>query len=115
MEQFTYIKDAKLGKEKNPSYWMGQPEYLPITRIKLSCGGGIGGASWYEYVYRVNEIPSNIIVKFKRYDGKEISINTAFIVKAEDFKLAIADLNISEWAAMTRDYNGSNIKRYYVK
>ena len=114
MEQFEYRKDAELGKKKNPSYWEGEPEYTPITRIRMSCGGGMGGAQWFEYIYRLGKIPSNTIMKVKRYDGKVISLNTSYVVSAEDFTLAKAELNISEWRAITRDYSKDDIETYYV-
>ena len=37
MEQFTYRENPELGKEFTPSEWDGEPEYLPITRIKMTC------------------------------------------------------------------------------
>ena len=115
MEQFAYLKKTRLGRQKTPSRWVKEkPDYLLITRIKMTCGGGMGGSSWYEYVYRVEEIPSNTIMKFKRYDGKEITINTSYIVSAEDFKLAKAELDITEWKSMSTIYDGNNIETYYV-
>lgn len=114
MEEFTYIKDAKLDRQKKPSHWEGAPKYLPITRLNMTCGGGVGGSNWYEYVYRVDNIPSNTIMEFIRYDGKQIKINTTYIVGAEDFKLATARLNISEWATATKSYNNDTIETYRV-
>ena len=88
MKQFEYVEDAKLRKPTTPSTWKCFPEYTLITRVRMACGGGLGGASWYEYVYRLDEIPTNKIIEVKRYDGKTIRLNTAYMVSAEDFKLA---------------------------
>ena len=115
MEQFEYRKDAKLGKSVTPSSWLRKPDYTPITRIRLSCGGGMGGSSWYEYIERLENIPSNEVIKVKRYDGKEIYINTSWVVMAEDFKLAEALLEVSEWEEFTGEKISDNgIKVYYV-
>lgn len=101
-----YLKTAKLSKKLTPSTWIGEPKYKLITRIHMTCGGGIGGSSWEEYVERMEEFPTNKIIKVKRYDGKELFINTSYIVKTENFKLAKADLNISEWEAIRGGNNG---------
>ena len=96
MGNFEYC-NGKLKKEYSPSDWAGEPEYMFVTKIHMSCGGGMGGSSWYEYVERLRDIPSNKIIKAKRYDGKEIFINTMWLVGAENFKLAKAVLDISKW------------------
>lgn len=114
MEQFTYRENPELGKEFTPSEWDGEPEYLPITRIKMTCGGGMGGQSWYEYIHRIKDIPNNAIMKCRRYDGKEIVINTAFLVEAEEFTLASAKLDITGWARASRERLENYIKTYHV-
>ena len=114
MKQFEYVEDAKLRKPTTPSTWKCFPEYTLITRVRMACGGGLGGASWYEYVYRLDEIPKNKIIEVKRYDGKTIRLNTAYMVSAEDFKLAKATLDITEWAELSRGYIGPNKEEYYV-
>ena len=30
------IKDLEIKKPKSPSSWVGEPKYLPITRLKMS-------------------------------------------------------------------------------
>lgn len=110
MLKFEYLNDARLRKPKTPSHWEKEPEYTPVTRLDLDCGGKM----WSEYVYRVDTIPSNEIVKFKRYDGKDIMLNTSYIVLAQNFKIAKAELNISEWASATGWYTEDNIESYYV-
>lgn len=112
MKEFDFLENPEFGKEYTPSKWMGDPEYTKITRLKMTCGGGLGGQSWYEYVYR-QQIPSNQIVAFTRYDGKEIRINTSYVVEAEDFTLARAVLDISEWCDIQHD-NGERVKEYLV-
>lgn len=114
MKQFEYVEDAKLCKPKTPSKWKCFPEYTLITKVRMTCGGGLGGASWYEYVYRLDEIPTNKIIEVKRYDGKMIRLNTAYVVSTEDFKLAKATLDITEWAELSRGYIGPNEEEYYV-
>ena len=114
MKNFEYLESAIMNKPKTPSTWIGEPKYTPVTRIKISCGGGMGGASWYEYVHKVTEIPANTLVKFKRFDGKEFMLNTSFVVCAEDFTLAKVELDITAWKALSHYSKGDNIETYYV-
>lgn len=78
MEQFTYRENPELGKEFTPSEWDGEPEYLPITRIKMTCGGGMGGQSWYEYIHRIKDIPNNAIMKAGDMMEKRLSLTQHF-------------------------------------
>ena len=43
-----------------------------------------------------------------------IRLNTAYVVSTEDFKLAKATLDITEWAELSRGYIGPNEEEYYV-
>ena len=80
------VRRGKVGYPMTPSEWSGEPVFTEITRVKVSCGGGMGGASWYEYVKKIpmcfnfeNMIP------MERIDGKYISVNPKWIVMTEDF------------------------------
>lgn len=55
MKQFEYVEDAKLRKPTTPSTWKCFPEYTLITRVRMACGGGLGGASWYEWTPLLTE------------------------------------------------------------
>lgn len=71
--------------------WISEPRYKKISRIRMSCGGGLGGAQWFEYVYRIGyEDLNKKFIKVERIDGKEISINTSNVVDIEDFTLVEA-------------------------
>lgn len=87
--------DSFLPKPMTPSKWLGI-SYKPVTRIKMSCGGGMGGSSWYEYVERV---PLDSIaaeekrcIVFRTFDGENVLLNIAYMVKAEQFTVAMATL-----------------------
>lgn len=89
---FDIIKADKLYLPKTPAAWCGNPTYTPITRIRISCGGGMGGAQWFEYVLRHDKPDTNRLglAEYTRWNGKPITINPAFIVSAEDFTLVTA-------------------------
>lgn len=80
-------KHIVLGLPKTPARWDGNPVFTPITRILMSCGGGMGGSRWYEYVKRVPHSDMNGLKTVTDVDGKEKTINAAYVVAMEDFSL----------------------------
>ena len=78
--------DDVLRRPMTPGKWVGRPSYLKITRLKMSCGGGLGGSTWYEYVQRISlpelaKKPDSLV--FRTWNGQEIFLNKSYIVKAE--------------------------------
>lgn len=71
----------------SPSSWADSPEYIKITRVLMTCGGGIGGAQWNEYIRRISNIKSNEIQEFDAFDGRKVLLNSSFIVKADNYTL----------------------------
>lgn len=100
--------ESTLKRPMTPSSWVSKKmEYLPITRITMSCGGGIGGSKWYEYVERIpleDLADGNTPAVFRTWDGRDVLLNRAFMVKAEQYTIASAVLNsrntnftVGEW------------------
>lgn len=90
-----YTNDVA-GKPMTPSKWVSdKPSYKKVTRIKITCGGGMGGASWYEVIDRIdlNDLMQRSYIVTKNWEGKEIGINLSYVVKAEQFTLATAILD----------------------
>lgn len=90
----THFEDGPLEGDRlkiflpmTPSSWVGSPEYIRITRMRMTCGGGMGGAQWTEYIRRVSDIKSNEIQKFETFDGRQVLINSSFMVKADNCTL----------------------------
>lgn len=88
-----YTHDT-LGFPYNPSNWSTEEEsVIPVFRIRMTCGGGMGGASWYEYVRKGGDtladvqakMNSNPINRFKHYnDNGAILISTNFVVSIDE-------------------------------
>lgn len=74
-----------IGYKCTPSRWTHEPKYQKITVISMTCGGGTGSSSWKEYVYRTGI--GEGIANYVTIDGKEINLNSNYIVKTEDFTL----------------------------
>lgn len=79
-----------------PSRWLvTKPTYTNVLRVRISCGGVIGGAQWYEYLCGVtfeDFTSAERFVKAKNINGKELLINVNNIVEARPFKIALARL-----------------------
>jgi len=80
-------KHIVLGLPKTPARWDGDPVFTPITRITMTCGGGMGGSRWYEYVKRMPHSDMTGLKTVLDVDGKEKTVNTAYVVEMEDFTL----------------------------
>lgn len=80
-----------IGFECTPSRWITkEPSYEKVTQLTLSYGGGMGGTKETRYVKRVKEIIPNKMMTFIGLKGKEITINTNYIVKAENYTVVSA-------------------------
>ena len=89
----TVYTNNYIGVPMTPGHWVSKSvEYTPITRLRMSCGGGIGGAQWFEYV---NRVPLDELAEMKSaivttWNGKRKLINMNYVVEAEKFTIAIA-------------------------
>lgn len=75
-------KNTNIGFPRTPSRWEGDPIYTPVSRIKMSCGGGMGGSVWYETVERIDietlDFTKPLIVT--TIDGNKKLLNPRYIV-----------------------------------
>ena len=85
MTKIYTLHKRTLGVPCTPGKWVGNPEYAAYLEILMTCGGGMGGKSWYEYVKETKTDLSELngIIYLTNIDGKEIALNTRYIVKAE--------------------------------
>ena len=77
-----------------PGRWLDtEPKLIDVVRVRLSCGGGVGGSQWFEYL--VNTTLDDIakadrFMRVKNMDGKQVLVNVNFIVDAKPYKIAVA-------------------------
>jgi hypothetical protein len=80
-----------------PGKWVSDINYIPVSRIGMSCGGGVGGSFWYEYItnFDVRSFLSSRddMILVKTWKGKNKIINKRYIVDIEDFDIAFAEYN----------------------
>lgn len=58
-----------------------------VLRIKMTCGGGMGGSSWYETVKPNVKLQPNSLITVETIDGETKVINTNFMVTATEKQL----------------------------
>lgn len=89
----------KIYRSCNPSKFVKHEEIHNILKVKMSCGGGLGGAKWYEYIQEPceNELEGNSPVWVTDYLGEELLINPRFIVKANRISITKVVEDITEW------------------
>jgi hypothetical protein len=62
---------------------MNDNEYSNFYKIRMSAGGGMGGACWFEYILEDPSTIENNLSQFTRVDGRKIVLNKNYMVKAE--------------------------------
>lgn len=70
-------------------HWKGEPQYRPITQLKMFCA-----SAWYEYVEWISSprvALENNFIEIKQIGGGKQLINTKYIVSAEDFDLCTCE------------------------
>ena len=97
MLSLGYLRQAVIDEKEiyGFSNWCSDTTYEDITCIKLSYGGGIGGANRKLYATKLTDIPTNQIIEITNVYGKKEWINTMFIVYANN-----------NYQIITREYEG---------
>jgi len=88
----VYEKNT-VGKPSTPGNWVDStPTYREVTRLRMTCGGGMGGAQWYEVIERIdlNDLMQRDYLVTRNWLGEEIGINLRYVVDAKQFTLATA-------------------------
>ena len=88
----------KMYLPNTPSYFIGGAKIFKVKKVKMTCGGGMGGSVWNEYII---DFPENIDtghIKVTNYKGEKMQLNTRYIVKVTD----------SQVVGITTDSQNSN-------
>lgn len=93
----------KIYRTCNPSSFVEKEEIHDILKIKMSCGGGIGGASWYEYIHDTDKLEGETPVWVTNYLGERIKLNPKFMVKISQISIVKVTEDITAW----KFYNSS--------
>lgn len=80
MNEIRTLKGNKIYLTKNPARIVNS-KIETVLRIKMTCGGGMGGSKWYETVKPTTIIP-NTLIQVETIEGETKLINTNFMVEA---------------------------------
>ena len=99
---FIITEDRQISLPRTPAEWIGKPEYIPISVIEMTSGGGMGGAHWYEFVRRLPDNTDfsrmlNVIDLMSDTQGIPKIINPRYIVQIN-----------SRISLCTMDFNSGN-------
>ena len=68
-----------------PSQFVGGAKIIKVKKVLMTCGGGMGGSSWTEYIVDFpRDINEKNIVKVTNWKGEKMHLNTRYIVKVTD-------------------------------
>ena len=83
-----------IGLPMTPSEWLGKPRRRTVVRLKMTCGGGMGGCSWDEFVedMPLEGLRDRTRLVTEDIDGKEILLNLDYLVKAERLDILERDM-----------------------
>lgn len=87
----------KIGKPCSPSATPEVIRRLPALKVTMSCGGGMGGSRWDEYIWEETNIPTDTIIKVTNILDEEISINTRFVVKSERVDILVVEHDVTDF------------------
>ena len=86
-----YWSNPVMRRDFSPAEWTcKKPKYTDVTQIKLSFGGGMGGANRTMFILEKREdLKTNSLVEVTNFKtGEKETINTNFIVYANDRLIA---------------------------
>ena len=72
----------EIGLPCTPSKFINSSEKVGY-RVKMSCGGGMGGSNWNEFFAEAVPEGSHQLVSLEDYKGRNKTINTKYVVKCE--------------------------------
>jgi hypothetical protein len=107
MSDYKILEDNVLTLPGSPAEWCYAPDLFPITVITMSCGGGMGGAQWKEYVSRIQTkdlTADQMLTVTDAVSDKEFVINTRYVVKIENFLMVEANYRSTNTYLTGRDH-----------
>lgn len=98
----------KIYLPNTPSRFIGKAQILKVKKVKMTCGGGIGGCSWDEYIVDFPETPKHDLIKVADYKGNKMTLNTRYVVKVTDSQIVMITTD-------SQNPNYYGVKRFYYE
>lgn len=93
-----------------PSYFVGKVDIKRVKKVKMTCGGGMGGNCWYEYIL-CDTMPEDLnygLINVVNYKGEKITINTMHVVK-------ITEREVANIVTDSQNLHYSGIKKFFYE
>ena len=74
-----HSKDGRIYFPLTPCEWLDKPKVEKIIVVRMSCGGGMGGSRWNEYL--LDDDIKDGLNTYTRVDGIKVKINSAYVVR----------------------------------
>ena len=74
----------KMYLPNTPSHFVGDAKIFKVKKVKMTCGGGMGGSSWDEYIVDFPQNFGNGMLNVTNYKGEKMILNIRYIVKITD-------------------------------
>ena len=105
----------KIYRSCNPSKFIRHEEMHGMLKVTMSCGGGMGGSRWEEYIREPfeGELEGDSPVWVTNYLGEEVLLNPRFVVKATRLSITKVVEDITAW--MRRSDGKQYLKTTYFE
>lgn len=114
METITY-PTLTFGRSCSPSAMPKIIKRIKAYEIVMSCGGGMGGSYWVEYIIdNDSTFPSEQIIKVKNVLGEDVILNTRFVVKATPIDVLIIEHDTTDFTNYHSKKCNESHSIYYV-
>lgn len=79
----------KMYLPNTPSQFVGDAKIFKVKKVLMTCGGGIGGSSWNEYIvdFPENFMFGNGMLNVTNYKGEKMILSVRYIVKISDSQI----------------------------
>ena len=96
----------KIYLPNTPSKFVGDAKIFKVKKVKMTCGGGVGGSSWYEYIVDFPELFGGGMLNVTNYKGEKMILNTRYIVKVSDSQVVgiTTDSQNSHYSGIKTNY-----------
>lgn len=106
----------KIYRTCNPSKFVKKEEMHEMLKVRMTCGGGVGGSSWYEYIHsdydsEPIDLQSESPIYVTNYLGEEIMLNPKFIVKVSHISIVKVVEDITAWRTYASGPDGKQYLR----
>lgn len=102
----------KIYRTCNPTKFIGGIETQFAHKLIMTCGGGMGGSRWEEYITDLDphDFTTEHPIECTNYLGETVFINPKYVAKMTEVKVVKVQEDITAW----RNYHSGDDGRQYI-